>query len=187
MRYQPLFVLALLLRTHAALAQTAPGTASIRRLAPASFPELPAGVRGDLARRGCLVPQVSGTDTPTNVIRGAFTAAKVSEWAIMCSVHDTSQVLIYRVSPPGDARVVDSLLRSPDLAWMQGIGDNKWGFSRLLRTLPRKTIRAWRRDADGHAIPQPIDHDAIEQAFEGKAADAFYYVGGRLYRQVTAD
>ncbi|HSC30608.1 MAG TPA: hypothetical protein VLD17_02705 [Gemmatimonadaceae bacterium] len=57
----------------------------------------------------------------------------------------------------------------------------------MLRLLPLKQIRAWRYDVEGHAIPQPLDHDAIEQAFIGRAAEAFYYVAGRLHRQVTAD
>ena len=70
---------------------------------------------------------------------------------------------------------------------MQGIGSSRWGFSRLLRLLPLKQIRAWRHDVEGHAMPQPIDHDAIEQVFIEKAAEAFYYVAGRLYRQVTAE
>ena len=48
-------------------------------------------------------------------------------------------------------------------------------------------IPLWRDDVDGHPIPQPIDHDAIEDIFEGKAADAFYYAAGRWYRQVTAN
>jgi len=57
----------------------------------------------------------------------------------------------------------------------------------MLRVLRVQRIRAWRHDVDGNAIPQPIDHDAIEQAFIGKAAEAFYHVAGRWYRQVTAD
>jgi hypothetical protein len=172
---------------HSMMAQAGPSPNSVRRVAADSFPRLPAAVRRDLARRECLVPQPYDAHKPTNVAHGAFTAPKVSEWAILCSAHDTSQILIYRVSGSADARAIDSLERAADLAWMQRISDTQWGFSRLLGTLPLDRIRTWRRDDDGRSIPRPIDHDAIEQTFLGKAADAFYRAGGRWYRRATAD
>jgi hypothetical protein len=183
----PCVVLALLLRTHVSRAQSTPSPDSIHRLPPASFPSLPISVRRDLERRGCLVPQPSDANTPANVIHGSFSAPKVLEWAILCSLRDSSQILIYRLPTKGDATVIDSLERSSDVQWMQGIGGNRWGFSRLLRVLPLERIRAWRDDPTGRKIPRPIDHDAIEQAFVGKAAEAFYYVAGRVFRRVTAD
>ena len=70
---------------------------------------------------------------------------------------------------------------------MQRISDTQWGFSLLLGTLPLDRIRTWRRDDAGRSIPRPIDHDAIEQTFLGKAADAFYRAEGRWYRRATAD
>ncbi len=133
------------------------------------------------------MPQPYAERARANVIRGAFTAANVSEWAIVCSVRDTSQILIYRLSTGGDAGVVDSLQHSADLSWVQGVGNGRWGFSRMLKTLPLTLIRRWRRDVDGHAIPQPIDHDAIEQLFLDKAGEAYYLAGGRVYRQITSD
>jgi len=36
-------------------------------------------------------------------------------------------------------------------------------------------------------VPRPIDHDAIEQTFLGKAADALYRAAGGWYRRATAD
>lgn len=185
--YKSLIAVTVLLRAQATIAQAAPSPDSVRRLTPAAFPKLPVTIRHDLERRGCLVPQPYEARTPSNVIHGAFTVAKASEWAILCSLRDTSQILIYRLPTRGSAGVVDSLQRSADVVWMQGIGNSRWGFSRLLRLLPLRRIRAWRHDVEGHAIPPPIDHDAIEQAFIEKAAEAFYYVAGRLYRRVTAD
>jgi hypothetical protein len=177
----------LFLAAHATAAQSGPSPDSIRRLAPASFPKMPIGIRRDLERRRCSVPQPSDAPVPTNVVHGAFTAAKVSEWAILCSVRDTSQILIYRAPATRVAIASDSLEHSADVGWMQAVGGNRWGYSRMLRVLRVQRIRAWRHDVDGNAIPQPIDHDAIEQAFIGKAAEAFYHVAGRWYRQVTAD
>lgn len=167
--------------------QTGPSSDSIRRLAPDAFPTLPAAIRRDLAKRQCLVPQPWDAAAPGNVVRGAFTAAGANEWAVLCSVRDTSQILIYRIETGRAARVVDSLLPTADRDWMQAIGGGRSGYSRLLQTRPLRKIRAWRRDVDGQPIPQPIDHDAIDQLFVGKSGEAFYYVAGRLYRQVVAD
>ena len=167
-------------------AQPGPLPDSIRRLTPAAFADLPNAVRHDLESRECSVPQPWDGRAPHNVIRGAFTNAGVVGWAVLCSVRDTSQILIYRASSGNVAQVVDSLLRDADRAWMQGIGGNRWGYSRLLQTMPLRKIRAW-RNFDGHAVPQPIDHDAIQQVFLDKAAEAFYFAAGRWYRHTTAD
>jgi hypothetical protein len=187
MPFKYLIAVALLTRPNSARAQAGPSPDSVRRLPPAAFLTLPVVVRRDLDIRRCLVPQPWDGQAPGNVVHGAFTAARVTEWAVLCSVRGTSRILIYRIDTGGTAHVVDSLLPSADVGWMQGIGGGRWGFSRLLKTMPLRKIRAWRSDIDGHAIPQPIDHDAIEQVFVGKAAEAFYYVAGRLYRQITAD
>jgi len=184
---QFLIVVALLCGAHAILAQSGLSPQSVRRLAPAAFPALPVAIRHDLELRRCLVPQPFDAHAPTNIIHGAFTSAKTLEWAILCSAHDTSQILIYRDPISGDARLLDSLQRAADIGWMQRIGDARWSFSRLLRTLPLERIRSWRRDVDGRTIPQPIDHDAIEQIFVGKSAEAFYGAAGRWHRQITAD
>ena len=182
-----ILVALLLSPMHFMMAQAGPPPDSVRRVAPDSFPQLPTAVRHDLERRECLVPQPYDARKPANVARGAFTAPRISEWAILCSAHDTSQILIYRVSSSRDVRAIDSLERAADVAWMQRISDTQWGFSRLLGTLPLDRIRTWRRDDDGRSIPRPIDHDAIEQTFIGKAADAFYRAAGRWYRRATAD
>jgi hypothetical protein len=182
-------LVAALLVLHAALAsaQLRSDPDSIRRLVPRAFRNVPEALQRDLEARACRVPQPWGERAVTNVIQGAFTAARVSEWAILCSLGDTSRILIYRMGPGRTAQLVDSLLPAADVDWMQGAGGNHLGYSRLLRTLPLRITRAWRTDIDNHAIPQPVDHDAIEQVFVGKGAEAFYYAGGRWHRRVTGD
>jgi len=91
-----------------------------------------------------VVALLCDAHAPTNIIHGAFTSAKTLEWAILCSAHDTSQILIYRDPISGDARLLDSLQRAADIGWMQRIGDARWSFSRLLRTLPERQARAVR-------------------------------------------
>jgi hypothetical protein len=160
---------------------------SIRRLAPAAFRQLPVSVRRDLERRGCLVPQPWNRPTSTNVIRGAFTRAHVEEWAVLCSVRESSHVLVYRRGPSNGAHVVDSLARSPDSAWVQDIGKGRLGYSRLIKVRPPQRMSGWQVDVDQNRIPQPIDHDAIEQDFLEKTAETFYFARDRWYRQITAD
>jgi hypothetical protein len=162
---------------------------SVRRLAPSVFRDLPINVRRDLESRGCLIPQPWGYRTPQNAIRGAFSRTNITEWAVLCSVRERSQILIYRRDSSRTTGIVvaDSLERLPDEAWMQIITKGRSGYSRLIRTRARQRISGWRRDIDENTIPQPIDHDAIEQIFVEKAAQAFYFARGRWYRHTTAD
>ena len=176
---------ALVLSTGAVQAQPNASLDAIRRLRPVAFTSLPLAVRRDLERRSCLVPQPYDARILKNVIHGSFTAARVSEWAVLCSVNDTSRILIYRIDR--GVRLLDSLGRAWDGASVQGIGGKRWGYSRLIRTMAVRKTSRWRHDVDGHPIPQPVDHDAIEDIFEDKGAEAFYYAAGRWYRQVTAD
>lgn len=187
MRFESLVAVALLAPRISARAQANPSPDSIRRLPAAAFSFLPGLIRRDLEDRRCTVPQPWDVRGPKNIIHGSFTAAGVAEWAVLCSVRDTSQILVYRVASGRTGRIVDSLLPDPDRAWMQGVGGGRWGYSRLLQTLPRRKIRAWRNDVDRHVIPQPVDHDAIEQIFLGKGAEGFYYAARRWYRRITAD
>lgn len=167
-------------------AQSAPSGAAIRRLPPGDFPRLPVAVRRLLEQRDCRIPQPWNARSPQNVIHGAFTAARADEWAVLCSVAGKTQILVYRDSAAA-ARLADSLQASTDEAWIQDVGGGRMGYSRLIRLAPRRQIRARRADADGRAIPQPIDHDAIEQFFLDKAAETFYFARGRWYRRPTAD
>jgi hypothetical protein len=158
--------------------------ASIHRASPSEFRMLPARVLAVLEQRGCRVPQPYSERSPRNVLQGAFTGANRREWVVLCSVRDTSQILVLAAAT---GLVVDSLERSADVAWVQGVGQGKWGYSRRLSVLPPARIRKFARDAEGRTIPRPIDHDAINESFEGKGASAYYYAHGRWYRQITAD
>ena len=184
-----LFGLALLATTAALIGEAVPARQPdvVRRLAPDAFPRLPVAIRQALNARGCRIPQTWDARSPVNVAHGDLTAAGSGEWAILCSTDGASQILVYRVGPASDARVVDSLSSSSDATWIQDVGGGRRGYSRLIRVKPQRQIRAWREDRDRHSIPQPIDHDAIEQVYLEKGADAFYLARGRWYRRTTAD
>jgi len=156
---------------------------SVRHLSPATF-ALPRSVRKALEERRCTIPQSFDMAKPHNVIFGTFTERGRSEWAALCSVRDTSQILIVDTRTGG---IVDSLERSADAHWIQDIGHGRLGYSRRVTLLPRNRIRRWRNDVDRRPIPQPIDHDAIQQAFVEKYAEAFYQAAGRWYKRLIAD
>ncbi len=143
---------------------------------------LPA-VKRDLNSRGCTVPQSVYPRGRNNVTRGSFTAAGKVQWAVLCSVRDTAEILVYDTA--GRAPV-DALEWSADIGWVQW-GGSAWEYSRYVSVLPQQQIRRWRTDLDGRPIPPPIDHDAISQAFLDKSAEGFYWARGRWYRQLTAD
>lgn len=155
--------------------------ASIRRVTPGELRILPAPVRAVLDARGCRVPQAQAPTT-TNAVRGAFTAAHRLEWAVLCSVHDTSRILVLSLN----GVVLDSLERSADIGWVQQSTGGSWAYSRRLSVVPPSAVRRWHR-TDGDRIPLPIDHDAIGDAFEGKGASGYYFASGRWYRRITAD
>jgi hypothetical protein len=108
------------------------------------------------------------------------------DWAVLCSVHDTSQILIL------DARSsveVDSLNKSGDSGWIQGNGNNTSLFSRMIDVVPMSQLNVVPADTTsevvvyyGAFLPKPIDHDGIDEAFLDKASTTFYFARGHWFR-----
>jgi len=141
---------------------------AIRKLPPDSFAAIPAPVRSTLRARGCLIPQPY-ENVRSNAVKGAFTRKGAIEWAVTCALPTSVQVLIMSAESGG---VVDSLNIAIDYT---------------LATYPRAAF-AHRTDDDyGNAIPQPIDHDAIDVGILEKASVANYRAGGVWYRIITSD
>jgi hypothetical protein len=158
--------------------------ADVPRLSPDSFPRLPNAVRAELNRRDCVVPQTYGDTARHNVVTGAFTSHGAVEWAVLCSVKRESRILVLDAAT---GAVVDSLEKVADKQWLQTIGDGKIGFSRFIGVLPMSVMKDRTTDDDDKPIPQPIDHDAINESFLEKAGSAHYRAGGLWYRIMTSD
>ena len=156
----------------------------VRRISPSKFDSLPAIVREVLVTRRCLVPQPFMAKSPRNAILGSFTEKGVREWAVVCSIKDTSQILIVDA---GNGAVKDSLGRSADTNWIQGMGERQWGFSRVLGVFHKELMQDWVQDDEGRPFPRPIDHDAINEGFLEKASVAYYRADGIWYRATTSD
>src|SRR5436309_14838260 len=71
----------------------------IVRLQPTAFPGLPGSVVQELQRRGCTIPQEAYTKKPHNVIRGNFARPGQTDWAVLCSVNQTSRLSSFWTDP----------------------------------------------------------------------------------------
>lgn len=153
------------------------------RLSPTAFPELPAGIVRALLALGCTVPQLWGAEKSHNVIRGEFARRGQTDWAVLCSRNRESALLVFW---GGAADSVAEHPSVPDLNFLQGVGNDEIGFSRVIGIAGREYILDHYREYGGPE-PPPIDHDGIEDAFEGKASAILYFYKGEWHTLTGAD
>jgi homoserine O-acetyltransferase len=152
------------------------------RLTPATFTNLPLAVRRNLKERGCTIPQSFATTRAGNVIRGRFTSAARTDWAVLCSVDRVSSILVFR---GGSVLSVAELARYPDSTFLQVIGENgAVGYSRAIRVAGAKYIREHNRDDP--SLPR-FDHEGIDDAFVEKASSIWYWHSGSWRKLSGAD
>ncbi len=144
----------------------------IRRLPPASFPELPKPFIAELERLGCTVPQSDYSGGRTNVIQGDFGAPGQHDWAVLCSRGGQSVIFLYWGGPVQCPR---ELRPAPDAAYLQGLGEGRIGFSRGISKT--KAYHDYPYE-DNRAREVQLDHDAIDDAFEGKASTVYFCRNG---------
>lgn len=150
---------------------------------PAAFAHLPATVRQALEQRGCTVPQTFIDPGPHNVVRGHFARPRQTDWAVLCSRHDTSVVLVFWA---GRAMAPTSLNPAPDATFLQGIGGGAIGFSRVLRVAGASRMRRYAKDQGG-LLPARMDHDGLEDAFAEKGSTIAYWAAGQWLSLAGAD
>jgi hypothetical protein len=149
---------------------------------PAAFPQLPVAVRRDLSSRGCRVPRASGPDVaaakqakPNNVLVGAFFGPNQRDWAVLCSIADTSRILIYA---GGRSARVDSMAPLPDAGFRGQEPGSARAFYRELGTARPQLLRRLARAA-GDTAPLSLDHLGVNDYFAGKASTIYYFRRGR--------
>src|SRR5207253_7491154 len=98
------------------LARAEEAIGKIRRVPVKAFPELPRTVAGVLGARNCSVPQPSADGAPHNVIRGEFFAKGDAGWAVLCSVNNSTSLLVFR---NGRDTNPDTLTTSEDRVYLQ--------------------------------------------------------------------
>lgn len=157
--------------------------ASVVRHPPSVFGELPAEIRRELEARRCRIPQSDVSDAPHNVVRGQFIQPGQFDYAVLCSLRDTSRILVFR---GGGLARIDELDARADREFLQTVTGGLIAFSRLLSVAEPAAIRRYHSSFGGSDLPT-LNHHGIETAFSGKASHIWYWHLGRWLLLQGAD
>lgn len=155
----------------------------IRRFAPHKLLGLPPSVTRYLRRHGYRIPQAYDREGPHNAVRGRFDNNPTWDWAVLGSRGGQSEILVFWA---GSAARVTRLARHNDAGYLQTFGADRIGYSRGISVVGRKYILDHYR-AYGGPRPPPIRHDAIDDAFSGKASVVYYFDGAQWHTLQGAD
>jgi hypothetical protein len=148
---------------------------AIRRLPPSGFPQLPRAVQVALEKRRCTIPQSFYPERPHNVVTGSFARRGQRDWAVLCSVDGRSTILVFWAG--GVTPAPAELAPADDASFLQGIGNDRIGYSRAIDRADTAWIRE-HAEAYSGPLPKRLDHDGINDAFVEKASEVFYYEDG---------
>jgi hypothetical protein len=125
---------------------------------PSAFPELPAAVVQKLTERGCQIPQLQRRKRH-NVIHGAFLKPGQTDWAVLCTTKNLTELLVFPNGSPEQPMVIASSRH----------GFFKWAIS----PMPARDFPPEWRSKDQ---PLQLDHDAIGSfvEFGDPEASCFY-------------
>lgn len=157
--------------------------AKVQRLSPDAFPELPAGIRVELVKRQCTVPQTFLSTQPHNVIHGEFSKKGQQDWAVLCSTGRASSILVFWGGSVKDMFVFPA---TPDKNYLQGRGEGKIGYSCDISVVGKDFILEHHKRYGG-PTPPPIDHDGINVSFVEKASSVLYREKGEWLSLTGAD
>lgn len=157
---------------------------AITRLAPTAFPQLPGDVLRNLQARGCTIPQTYSDVVPHNVISGEFARRGQTDWAVLRSRCGASTILVFW---GGATKSVAELAKAEDRRYLQVVGgDGQINFSRSIMAVGGGYIHERYRRYGGVRPPR-VDHQGIDDGFEGKASGVWYYHRGRWLALQGAD
>jgi hypothetical protein len=169
----------------------------IVRLSPTAFSELPGNIVRELQRRGCTIPQEAFTTKRRhNVIKGEFAKPGQTDWAVLCSVNQTSWLDSLWTTPKyvssilvfwnGSEKNPAAIAPIEDRNYLQGITETQIGFSRGIRPVGKEFIMR-HYQAYGGPTPPPIDHQGVDDAFIEKASMTWYFHDGKWMKLTGAD
>ena len=155
---------------------------NIRRLTPAAFHKLPPNVVAALEAKRCTVPQPSSDTTPQNVIRGSFAKKGRTDWAVLCSrAHASTIVIVWG----GPSSCPDEMEVQEDRSFLQRGAGGTIAFSRKIEVAsPDYIMTMYKRF--GGTEPPAIDHQGINDVFQGKGTTIRYCHDGR-WLELTGD
>lgn len=152
-------------------------------LPPSSFPQLPVGIRKELEKLGCKIPQPSFPKEPHNVIQGEFARPGQKDWAVLCSKEGISTIVVFWEESTACS---DKISPAKDRSYFQGMGNGSIGYSRAIRAVGEKYISD-HYERYGGTKPPPVDHQGIDDAFVGKASGVRYCHQGKWLILTGAD
>jgi len=147
--------------------------ANIQRLPPEAFPMLPPVIAGVLRKRNCTVPQPWTEGGARNVIQGEFCAKGQTGWAVLASVEEWTELLVFRHANDLDPLVCCPAVGDEYYLYLDE-DDNPIGYSRLLTTVDREYIT---EHVDREVVPELpyLDHDGINDAVIAHSSVTWYY------------
>jgi hypothetical protein len=163
-------------------ARAATAVSEIRRLPIEAFPSVPPAIATVLRARRCTVPQPAFAGPPRNLIQGEFLTKGETGWAVLCSVHNSTTLLVFRNANDTQPETLNT---RDDLTYMQGLDANQIGYSRQITPASRDFIMT--HAANGGPQPPPIDHQGIDDAFLEKASTVLYFHNGKWLQLAGAD
>jgi hypothetical protein len=120
---------------------------------------------------------------PQNVIKGEFTRKGQIDWAALCSLNRVSTILVFRNA---SERNPSELAREADIDKLQAVAGDVIAYSRTISRVGREYILS-HYGAYGGPKPPTVDHQGIDDAFEGKASIVHYFHAGRWRKLAGAD
>ncbi|MGH9776824.1 MAG: hypothetical protein ACRD5I_00275 [Candidatus Acidiferrales bacterium] len=155
----------------------------IRRLKLSEFKSLPQAVVKELEEMGCTIPQSYLDAEPHNAVRGEFARKGQVDWAVLCSKEGTSSIVVFWGKHSACAR---AFATSADRRFLQGLGEGRIGYSRVISPVDRKYINDHYKSYGGQK-PPVIQHQGIDDGFAGKASVVHYCHKGKWLVLAGAD
>jgi hypothetical protein len=147
----------------------------IRHLPASSFPELPAAIRDELNRRGCLIPQTYEAHRPENVIHGSFEKSGSSDWAVLCSNSGAVSLLVFFAGAPEDPTILAGALEAKRLQPRDSSGN--LGFNWGIDPATPEQVRAAQIGLEPR--PSKLDHDCVaDSVIEHRTVYHYFTKGG---------
>ncbi len=145
----------------------------IKRLPPAEFPELPTAFKAELEQAGCTIPQSGFDESRNNVIHGSFGAMGQEDWAVLCSRNGTSSIFMHWGGP---VQCPSERLPQSDKNFLQGMPEGIV-FSRSIAATTSYHVYP---DDDSAGVDREVlmDHDGIDDVFQGKGSTVWLCRGG---------
>lgn len=129
------------------------------------------------------MPQPASGGAPRNAIRGEFHAKGEFGWAVLCSVDNSTALLVFR---NGSDTNPHTFTTSEDRTYLQELEGGVIRYSRQITAVSRDYIMRHYR-AYGGPTPPPLDHQGIDDAFLEKASITWYFHNGKWLQLQGAD